>query len=347
MLEAIKYSPDSGLHILDQLLLPKSSEYIKLCNIDDGFKAIKTMQVRGAPAIAIVGMLSLAEELKSLSFTCSDEMISRMSQRLSYLCTSRPTAVNLSNASQQVLTLARDNRDLPVSELRMKVVNFAIDMLKKDVDDNKAIGQFGAEAIAKICATKRVRILTHCNTGSLATAGYGTALGVIRSLHKKGSLEMAYCTETRPYNQGSRLTAYELVYDGIPSNLVCDSMVALLLQKKSISAIVVGADRVAANGDTANKIGTFQLAIMAQYFNVPFYVAAPLTSVDFKLNSGDGIVIEQRPEEELACIGGVRIAAEGISCWNPAFDVTPAALITAIITEKGAVAPGNLLTLKT
>lgn len=345
MLQAIKYSEDSGVEILDQLQLPHKSVYIKIANVDDGFTAIKTMQVRGAPAIAIVGMLSLAEELKALSFTHSDELISRISQRLSYLVTARPTAVNLSMASKEMLALARANRELSVADLRARVIGSAVGMLEKDVADNTAIGKFGAEAIMNRCGEGRVQVLTHCNTGSLATAGYGTALGVIRSLHSRGALERAYCTETRPYNQGSRLTAYELVHDKLPSTLICDSMATLLMERKSIGAVVVGADRVAANGDTANKIGTHQLAIVAKHFNVPFYIAAPLTSIDMTLSSGGEIPIEERPEAELACVNGMRVAAEGITCWNPAFDVTPASLITGIVTEKGVVSPDNLSSL--
>ena len=346
MLQAIKYSESEGLDILDQLLLPQQSVYIKIKNIDDGFRAIKTMQVRGAPAIAIVGMLSMAEELKSLSFQSSGELIQRMNQRLTYLITSRPTAVNLSNACHQIRQLAEENLQLVVSELRDKLVKFAVDMLANDIADNKAIGKHGAEAIKSLNSGKQVNVLTHCNTGSLATAGYGTALGVIRALHEGGNLAHAYCTETRPYNQGCRLTAYELVHDKIPATLICDSMVSLLMGKTGVSAVVVGADRVAANGDTANKIGTQQIAIIAKHFNVPFFVAAPFTSVDFNLASGDLIPIEERPSDELVCVNGMRIAAQGITCWNPAFDVTPANLITGIITERGVIKPSELSTHK-
>lgn len=203
--------------------------------------------------------------------------------------------------------------------------------------------------------------LQHCNTGSLATAGYGTALGVVRKLHEMGRLEHVYCTETRPYNQGARLTAFELVHDKIPATLIIDSMVAALLRSKvcqiawnvkvekliveyfqNIAAVVVGADRVVANGDTANKIGTYQIAVVAKYHNVPFYIAAPLTSIDLKIQSGDQIVIEERPDREMTHVGEHRIAAQGIKCWNPAFDVTPAHLITGIITEFGVFKPDEL-----
>ena len=194
---------------------------------------------------------------------------------------------------------------------------------------------------------RKISVLTHCNTGSLATAGYGTALGVIRRLHEVGRLKMAYCTETRPYNQGARLTAYELVVEGIPGTLIADSMAAAAIQRKAVGAVIVGADRVVKNGDVANKIGTLQLAVAAQYFKVPFYVAAPTTSFDLGTESGDDIAIEERPEHELVAVNGMRIAAPGIGTWNPAFDVTPDKLITGgIITESGIVMPEEVAKLK-
>ena len=219
-------------------------------------------------------------------------------------------------------------------------------MLEEDVRTNKMIGNLGANDIVKCLNGKKATVLTHCNTGSLATAGYGTALGVIRSLHSMDALSHVYCTETRPYNQGARLTAYELVFENIPSTLICDSMGALLMKEKGISAVVVGADRVVSNGDTANKIGTFQLAIVAQYHGIPFYVAAPISTIDFSLISGEQIKIEERPHKEMFYVGGSRVCAEGIGCWNPAFDVTPACLITGgIVTEKGVFAADNLKSL--
>jgi S-methyl-5-thioribose-1-phosphate isomerase len=209
-------------------------------------------------------------------------------------------------------------------------------MLEKDLADNRAIGAFGAE-IFKGAPARSLRLLTHCNTGSLATVGYGTALGVIRALQERQQLVHAYATETRPYNQGARLTAFELAFEKIPSTLITDSMVSFLMSREKIDAVVVGADRVVANGDTANKVGTYQLAIAAQYHGVPFYVAAPLTSIDTSLTDGSQIHIEERPAHELTHIFGQRIAAEGIGVWNPSFDVTPAKLISGIITEHGVV----------
>ncbi|XP_060801729.1 methylthioribose-1-phosphate isomerase isoform X2 [Amyelois transitella] len=263
-----------------------------------------------------------------------------------FLVSARPTAVNIKLAADELINLANTlcaDENVAPADFKERFISSIESMLAKDINDNKAIGRFGREAILRnLDGDGQVRLLTHCNTGSLATAGYGTALGVIRSLHESKRLEHVYCTETRPYNQGARLTAYELVHEKIPSTLIVDSMVSALMHLRKISAVVVGADRVAGNGDTANKIGTYQIAIVAKHHGVPFYVAAPLTSVDFALTSGDKIKIEERPDREMTHIGEHRIAAPGINCWNPAFDVTPACLITGIITEKGVFAPDKL-----
>ncbi|CAM9808278.1 unnamed protein product, partial [Hapterophycus canaliculatus] len=201
-------------------------------------------------------------------------------------------------------------------------------------------GDFAVEALLSEPSCKgkaRLSVLTHCNTGSLATAGFGTALGVIRALSEEGLLEACYCTETRPYNQGARLTAYEFVSEGLPGTLVPDSAASFLMARGKVDAVAVGADRVAANGDTANKIGTLQLAIAAAHYSIPFLVVAPLTSCDPKTPTGADIVVEERPAAELKTVAGVKIAPDGIDAWNPAFDVTPASLITAIVTDKGLV----------
>ncbi|XP_041970486.1 methylthioribose-1-phosphate isomerase [Aricia agestis] len=345
-LESIKYHR-GNLQILNQLLLPLETRYIQLNGVEDGWKAINKMQVRGAPAIAIVGCLSLAIEL--LKDDTADKKIMRqeIEGKLNYLVSARPTAVNIKLAAEDLTSLANDlcaDESISPNEFKERFIQSIEGMLAKDIEDNKAIGKFGSLAILKgLESDGLVRILTHCNTGSLATAGYGTALGVIRALHESSRLEHVYCTETRPYNQGARLTAYELVHEKIPATLIVDSMVSALMHSRKITAVVVGADRVAANGDTANKIGTYQIAIVAKYHSVPFYVAAPLTSIDMSLKSGDMIKIEERPDKEMTHIGEQRIAAPGISCWNPSFDVTPASLITGIITEKGVFAPEKLI----
>ncbi|KAL0271781.1 UNVERIFIED_CONTAM: hypothetical protein PYX00_008774 [Menopon gallinae] len=344
-LQAIKYE-NGTLEILDQLLLPAQSKYVTVKGVEDGWKVINAMQVRGAPAIAIVGCLSLCVELEKEEADSKKTLRQEVEGKLNYLVSARPTAVNMKMAADELITLVNkldQDEKVSVAEMKKKFLHTVKLMLEKDISDNMAIGSHGAAAIlSSVHGDGPVRILTHCNTGSLATAGYGTALGIIRTLHSKKRLDHVYCTETRPYNQGARLTAYELVHEKIPSTLICDSMVAALMRSRSISAVVVGADRVAANGDTANKIGTYQIAVLAKYHGVPFFVAAPTTSIDLTISSGDHIVIEERPDREMTHIGELRIAARGISCWNPAFDVTPANLIAGIVTERGVYSPDDL-----
>lgn len=344
-LQSIKYAPGK-LEILDQLLLPVQSKYLTVKGVEDGWKVINKMQVRGAPAIAIVGCLSLAVEIFPEAFDSKKSLRQEIEGKLNYLVSARPTAVNMKIAADELITLANEltkDESISVDEMKQKFLEATEAMLQKDISDNKAIGTNGAKAILESSSKDgAVRVLTHCNTGSLATAGYGTALGVVRKLHELKKLEHVYCTETRPYNQGARLTAYELVHDKLPATLVLDSMVAALLRAKNVAAVVVGADRVAANGDTANKIGTYQIAVVAKHHGVPFFVAAPLTSIDLQIPSGDHIIIEERPDREMTHVGEHRIAAPGINCWNPAFDVTPASLISGIITERGVFSPQKL-----
>ncbi|XP_064614324.1 LOW QUALITY PROTEIN: methylthioribose-1-phosphate isomerase-like [Liolophura sinensis] len=344
-LEAIRYERGK-LDILDQLLLPHDTDYIEVQNVDQGWNVIKKMQVRGAPAIAIVGSLSLAVELNITEFKSKEKLSAFVSKKMDYLVTARPTAVNMTEAAERLKKKASilcETSNLTVEDMKENLIKTIEDMLAKDINDNKAIGNYGAEAILNHHGNTPVRILTHCNTGSLATAGYGTALGVARSLHEKGMLEHVYCTETRPYNQGARLTAYEIVHEKMAGTLICDSAVALLMQQRNISAVVVGADRVVSNGDTANKIGTYQLAVVAKYHDVPFFVAAPSASIDRNLDSGDQVKIEERPHHEMKEHKGIPIAASEIDCWNPVFDVTPHDLITGgIITEVGIFRPADL-----
>ncbi|OJJ43018.1 hypothetical protein ASPZODRAFT_104407 [Penicilliopsis zonata CBS 506.65] len=363
-LQAIKYS-NGQLHILDQLKLPFVEEYIPIRTAEEGWHAIKEMQVRGAPAIAIVAALSLASELSKLLTddaitTNAVEVQNFIVGKLHYLITSRPTAVNLSDACRklEISVSGEANRHNATGQsVALVFIRTAESMLAQDLEDNKSIGNHGAEWIIKHAlwsGESQATVLTHCNTGSLATSGYGTALGVIRSLAESDTLRHVFCTETRPYNQGSRLTAFELVHDHIPATLITDSMAAALLAKEDskISAIVVGADRVAANGDTANKIGTYSLAVLAKYHQVKFLVAAPRTTIDLETKSGKDIIIEERSGSEVTMVRGpcankgdiketnvetIRIAADGINVWNPAFDVTPATLIDGIITEVGVV----------
>lgn len=361
-LQAIKYVR-GDLQILDQLKLPHESIYVDIKSSQDGYLAILSMVVRGAPAIAIVAALSLAVELESKRQELSGYTVQATQEyiegALDYLNASRPTAVNLSDAVTKLKAAVAEGVAREGSSSGSIIDLYqsrAEDMLEQDVADNKNIGRFGAEWLSgSVAGKEKVTVLTHCNTGSLATAGYGTALGIIRSLWSSGSLLHAFCTETRPYNQGSRLTAYELVHEQIPATLITDSMAAATMQLKSVDAVIVGADRVVANGDTANKIGTYQLAILAKYHGVKFVVAAPTTSIDMKTAHGKDIHIEQRAWHEVVKISGPRVdgvesnrlaldlkhvytvntAAHGIGVFNPSFDVTPAELIDAIVTEKG------------
>ncbi len=378
VLESIRYQPSNGssppsLQILDQLALPHRTTYLPITTCEDAHDAIKQMNVRGAPAIAIVAALALAVQLATEARsggvpTSIEKVKDSIGVRLDYLQMSRPTAVNLGDAVGKLKIVVKRAALLTESTSEIVVQAYiaaAERMLIDDVSDNKAIGEHGARWIEEhTTAGKRKRedphqelkVITHCNTGSLATAGYGTALGVIRSLRTSNLLSHAYCTETRPYNQGSRLTAYELVHDEIPSTLITDSMAASLLAREgsNVAAIVVGADRVAANGDTANKIGTYSLAVLARHHGARFLVAAPRTTIDLATPSGEHIVIEERAPEEVTRIKGPRItgtnqdlaeadaetictAASGINVWNPAFDVTPADLIDGVITERGVV----------
>ncbi|KAG9306601.1 hypothetical protein G9A89_004798 [Geosiphon pyriformis] len=324
-LESFRYIRDPpSLLILNQLLLPHTTKYESALSIYDGHSAIKEMKVRGAPAIGIVAALSLAVDLQlrlqnvenNNSFENIASLVEFIHTSINYLKTARPTAVNLSRALEDLWSVTIENAKIAHTTRQVieAVVTRAENMLLDDVKDNKNIGRYGAEFLLQNAQNfemeGKIKVLTHCNTGSLATAGYGTALGIIRSLHHRQKLSHAYCTETRPYNQGSRLTAYELLHDNMPSTLICDSMASALLSKNQVAAIIVGADRVARNGDTANKIGTYQLAITAKYHGVMFIVAAPSTSIDLEINSGENIIIEERPQEEMISVSGVQESTE-------------------------------------
>jgi 5-methylthioribose kinase len=348
VLEAIRYSRGS-LQLLEQRLLPLQTEWIEIKSVEDGWNAIRDMTVRGAPAIADAAALSLAVELvlagNGSQFASASDAVQQINSKLDYLATSRPTAVNLFEAVRRLSTVASTaaaETNASGSSVTEAVVSSAEAMLKEDVEANKQMGKHGAAALIAAAQYRgratdgKLRVLTHCNTGSLATAAYGTALGVVRALHEQGHLEHAYCTETRPYNQGARLTAFELVTDGLPSTLICDSAAAALMAEGKVDAVVVGADRIAANGDTANKIGTFSLAVNANFHDIPFFTAAPVTTLDPELRDGSLIPIEQRSPEEITHFKGQRVAAE-INVWNPSFDVTPSRLLEGVITEQGLV----------
>ncbi|KAG6036516.1 S-methyl-5-thioribose-1-phosphate isomerase [Claviceps citrina] len=366
-LQAVRYSRGK-LEVLDQLRLPHEFHYDDVSTRQEAFDSIATMRVRGAPAIAIVASLGLAVELFTgpVAGSTAQEVIRHIDEALDYLKQSRPTAVDLTNAINQLKARIRSAAAAGGSKEAIveAFISEAETILEKDLETNLAIGHHGAEwlrARVGAAAENPVSVVTHCNTGSLATSGHGTALGIIRTLQANGQLRHAFCTETRPYNQGSRLTAFELVHEGIPSTLITDSMAASLFRTKktgaNIAAVIVGADRVVRNGDTANKIGTYQLAVLARHHGIRFMVAAPTTSIDLETETGDGIKIEERRGQELTQITGAVIRADGsvdesskvrvatadqrINVWNPAFDVTPAELIDAVVTEKGAVEKGE------
>ena len=325
---------DDVLHLIDQRKLPTEYEIFQCKDFREVDFAINDMVVRGAPAIgatAAYGVVLAAKEFLELE---KNKFFEEMDKALEQLNNSRPTAVNLMWAISKMRNLIEENKDEDVKTIYNKIKEEADKIFNEDIEINKAMAKHGNEII-KQGAT----ILTHCNTGALATVGYGTALGVVREAHYTGKDIFVYADETRPRLQGGKLTAWELVQEGIPAKLIADSVAATLIRDGKIDVILTGADRVANNGDSANKIGTFMLSVVAKAYNVPFYIVAPTSTIDFEMESGDDIEIEERSPEEVTHINGIRIAPEGIEVYNPAFDVTPWENITGIITEKGIVGP--------
>jgi len=357
-------SGEPKLEIVNQLLLPHTTEWIEINSVDEAYDAIKSMKIRGAPAIASLAALSIASHLsRALSRTPPPEFLSSSSALrvhlrplLDHLLTSRPTAVNLGVAIKRLTkTLEAGGDDKPVSELVLQLIKEANAINDEDVGRNWQMSRLGAEWLLEQTKGKveggKLNMMTVCNTGSLATSGYGTALGLITYLFETKSLKKAYYTQSAPYHQGSRLTSLELKTLGIPSVMICDTMVGSLFQNVEIHAVVVGADRVARNGDTANKVGTYNAAVLAARHRIPFIVVAPVSTIDLDIPDGSHIPIEHRPPLEACLARGalypptpnkdqaiVQITpdldlAEGV--YNPSFDVTPAKLITAVVTEKG------------
>lgn len=332
--QALELTPD-GVRLLDQTALPNEVRYLIIRTAAEMADAITTMLVRGAPAIGIAGaygvVLSAREgQQKSLPFAAFKQQLLSDVDRLSK---TRPTAVNLFwalNAMQTVI----DEPTESSADLLERLTAKALQIHQEDWQACQAMGQYGATLVPKGAG-----ILTHCNAGALATGGYGTALGVVRSAFANDPTIKVYADETRPRLQGARLTTWELVEDGIPVTLICDNMSGSLMRDGKIQFVVVGADRITANGDTANKIGTYNLAIIAQAHQVPFYVAAPLSTIDLNLPTGQEIPIEERDSSEISTINGELICAKGVDFYNPSFDVTPASYIAGIITEKGIARP--------
>jgi methylthioribose-1-phosphate isomerase len=331
---------ENKVKLIDQTRLPQQLNIVEISRCEDMAQAIKTMIVRGAPAIGIAaayGMYLGAREIKTKdrnAFLQDLEIIAQM------LRETRPTAVNLFWAISRMLRIAYESLGT-VEEIKTNLLKTAQTIQQEDLATCQAIGDRGLLILPS--TPHKVSILTHCNAGSIATAGYGTALGVVRSAHRENRLQMVYADETRPRLQGAKLTAWECVQEQIPVTVITDSMAAHCLQQGKIDLVVVGADRIAANGDTANKIGTYSLAIIAQFHNVPFYVAAPFSTIDFELSGGQQILIEERNPEEMYQIGETNFKVQGAEFYNPAFDVTPAKLIAGIITEQGVIKPDRLI----
>jgi methylthioribose-1-phosphate isomerase len=318
--------------MIDQRLLPEEEVWREYDDYREVAEAIRTMVVRGAPAIGVAAAFGAAFGARNITAESFDSFFIELEKICAVLAQTRPTAVNLFWALERVKNFAQSQRTLPVAKIKGALLDLAQEIAEEDERINRAIGSWGEALIPP-----DARILTHCNAGALATAGFGTALGVIRAAAEAGKNIRVFADETRPWLQGARLTAWELQQDRIPVTLICDNMAGFFMSRGEIDCVIVGADRIAANGDVANKIGTYSLAVLCKENKLPFYVAAPLSTIDFSLVDGSAIPIEERGPEEVMLHGGKQLAPTGIEVRNPAFDVTPARLVTAIITEYGVV----------
>ncbi len=318
--------------LIDQRALPLEERHVRCSDYREVIAAIRDLTVRGAPAIGVAAAMGIALGVKGLPDLPYEALREAFDGICGQFSAARPTARNLFWAVERMKRCF--DQTPPPEDIRKALVAEAVRIGEEDIAINRRIGQHGQELLPD-----GAQILTHCNAGALATAGYGTALGVIRAAHEAGKKIHVYVDETRPVLQGARLTAWELVREGMPCTLITDNMAGALMQQGKVDAVLVGADRIAANGDTANKIGTYALAVLARAHGVPFYTAAPLSTIDASLHDGGAIPIEERNPAEVTGIGGVRTAPEGVAVWNPAFDVTPHPWIAAIITEAGVIRP--------
>jgi methylthioribose-1-phosphate isomerase len=331
---------DNQVRILDQSLLPGEVCFLDCTDFVCVAEAIRELKVRGAPAIGVTAALGIALGARQYSQTNLDGFQRHMDNVCEVLAATRPTAVNLFWAVDRMKRVLAATPLTSLDICQQRLLEEALAMVEEDVRVNQTLGKYGAAIIQDGDS-----ILTHCNAGALATAGYGTALGVVRAAWEEGKTLRVFADETRPVLQGARLTAWELQQDGIPVTLIADNMAGALMQKQQVQCCIVGADRIAANGDVANKIGTYSVAVLAKAHGIPFYVAAPISTIDLETPNGEGIPIEERNPEEVTQLYGSRmIAPVGVSVWNPAFDVTPAHLITGIITERGILSPHELPT---
>jgi methylthioribose-1-phosphate isomerase len=326
---------DGLLRLIDQTLLPQRLEYVDCSSPEMVWEAIRQLRVRGAPAIGIAAAYGVCLAGETLARVAPHARPAQLQTVIDYLASSRPTAVNLFWALDRMRRRASAvPATASLQQFREQLLDEARRIQAEDSQSCRAIGRSGAPLLADGCG-----VLTHCNAGGLATAEYGTALSIIFTAQEQGKRLHVYVDETRPLLQGARLTAWELQQRNVPSTLICDSAAAQVMQEGRVSAVIVGADRIAANGDTANKIGTYALALLAQAHSIPFYVAAPLSTFDLTLETGASIPIEQRAAEEITCGFGRQTAPRGVEAYNPAFDVTPARYISAIVTERGIIRP--------
>ncbi|HUT35726.1 MAG TPA: S-methyl-5-thioribose-1-phosphate isomerase [Planctomycetota bacterium] len=322
--------------LIDQTLLPTEFQQIECRTVEAMWEAIKVLRVRGAPAIGVAAAFGTVIGIQNSQAPTYEDFRRELAKATDCLATSRPTAVNLFWALERMKRVADENRGLPVPQLKERLLDEALAICEEDKAVCRAIGRHGAPLVPDGGG-----VLTHCNAGGLATADYGTALAVMFAAHEQGKRFRVFADETRPLLQGARLTAWELMQAGIDVTVICDNMAAVVMRQGKVDLVVVGADRIAANGDTANKIGTYGVAILAKEHGVPFYVAAPVSTFDLSLPSGEGIPIEERKAEEVTEGFGRRTAPEGVKVYNPAFDVTPARYIAGIVTERGIVSPVN------
>ena len=333
MISPVRWSGDR-LVLLDQTLLPSREVERAYERWEDVAEAIRSLVVRGAPAIGVAAAFGVALAAGQSRATGFDDLLADLETASKGLAATRPTAVNLFWALDRMKRVALAARGRPLDEVQGRLLDEAQAIREEDIAANRAMGAHGAGLVPP-----NARILTHCNAGALATAGYGTALGVVRAAHEQGKVALVWVDETRPVMQGSRLTAWECVREGIPHRLISDVVAASLMAQEQVDLVITGADRIAANGDTANKIGTYSLAVLARHHGVPFYVAAPLSTIDPALASGSAIPIEERSPDEVRRVGSQATAPADSPVYNPAFDVTPATLITAIVTERGVFRP--------